>query len=368
MRQSTLALICGLILFVVLAYSWCGRNPPSQVTALPATPTPTPALPATTTAPNVAASPSVSVAQVTATPPAQTPPPEFQKVAHKAAPAIIEITVFDIKGQLLRTGNAFFVSRDGLLVTSWTLVADAAYAVAKSPDGKIRNVTGVLASSQDSDLAVLRAETKTGVPFLPLAKNSEATAVNAWAVVIGSSLQHKEQPAAAGTITSLGSDPKKDGFQISGAIPNDAVGSPVVDAEGEVVGIATKNGLRPTGLLDPLLAQSKSAGTGRLAAAPVESPTVSPSPTPKFARNPRVIYNPAPSYPYEARMLRSGPTTGAGKFRVTFDTNGLVKNVQAVESTGQSVLDQAAIKALQEWKAEPGAHDWTVLVPITFKP
>src|SRR5713226_7631656 len=173
MRQSTLALICGLVLFVVLAYSWCGRNPPSQVTALPATPTPTPAPPATTTAPNVAASPSVSVAQVTATPPAQTPPPEFQKVAHKAAPAIIEITVFDIKGQLLRTGNAFFVSRDGLLVTSWTIVADAAYGVAKSPDGKIRNVTGVVASDQQSDLAILRAETKIGVAFLPLAKNSE---------------------------------------------------------------------------------------------------------------------------------------------------------------------------------------------------
>ena len=200
MRQSTLALICGLILFVVLAYSWCGRNPPSTVTGLPATPTPTPAPSTTTATPNVVASPSVSVAQVTATPPAQTPPPEFQKVAQKAEPAIIEITVFDAKGQLLRTGNGFFVSRDGLIVTSWTLVADAAYGVAKSPDGKIRNVPGVLASSQEADLALLRAETKTGVPFLPLAKTSESIAVNAWAVVIGSSLQHKEQPVAAGTI------------------------------------------------------------------------------------------------------------------------------------------------------------------------
>ena len=366
MRQSTLALVCGLILFVVLAYSWCGRNPAPQGTTLPATPTATPARPGTTAAPNVAASPSVSVAQITATPPAQTPPPEFQKVAQKAAPAIIELTVFDAKGQLLRTGNAFFVSRDGLLVTSWKIVADAAYGVAKSPDGKIRNVTGVVASAQEADLAILRAETKIGVPFLPPAKSSESIAVNAWAVVIGSSLQHKEQPVAAGTIISLGSDPKKDAFQISGAIPNDAAGAPVVDAEGEVVGIATKNGLRPTGLLDPLLAQSKSAGTGRWAAAPVESPTASP--TPKLARNPRVIYNPAPRYPYEARMLRSGPTTGAGKFRVTFDPNGQVKNVQAIESTGQAVLDQAAVKALQQWKAEPGAHDWTVLVPITFQP
>src|SRR5881409_234941 len=152
MRQSTLALVCGLILFVVLAYSWCGRTPAPQGTTLPATPAATPARPGTTGAPNVAASPSVSVAQVTATPPAQTPPPEFQKVAQKAAPAIIEFTVFDAKGQLLRTGNAFFVSRDGLLVTSWTIVADAAHGVAKSPDGKIRNVTGVLASDQQSDL------------------------------------------------------------------------------------------------------------------------------------------------------------------------------------------------------------------------
>src|SRR5207253_4927481 len=126
----------------------------------------------------------------------------------------------------------------------------------------------------------LRAETKVGVPFLPLAKNSESIAVNAWAVVIGSSLQHKEQPVAAGTITALGSDPKKDSFQISGAVPNDAAGGPVVDAEGEVVGIATssaQNGLRPTGLLDPLLAQAKSAGNGRWAPAPGETPTPTPA-------------------------------------------------------------------------------------------
>src|SRR5207237_8509167 len=98
MRQSTLALVCGLILFVVLAYSWCGRNPAPQGTTLPATPTETPARPGTTAAPNVAASPSVSVAQVTATPPTHTPPPAFQQVAQKAAPATIELTVCDAKG------------------------------------------------------------------------------------------------------------------------------------------------------------------------------------------------------------------------------------------------------------------------------
>jgi TonB family protein len=270
----------------------------------------------------------------------------------------------------LRTGNGFFVSRDGEFVTSRAMVADGAYGVVKTSDGKIRNVMGVIASSQDADVVLMRAETKTGVPFLPLAKTSESIAVNAWAAVVGSLLQHKDQPIAAGTISPRGSDPKKDAFEISGSIPNDAGGAPVLDVAGDVVGIVTsggKNSVQPAGLIEPLLAAGKS-GVPRWAAAPVESPTASPSVTPRGAAHPRVTYNPAPRYPYEARMIRSGPTRGSGHFRVTFDTNGGVKSVQTLESTGQPILDQAAINALRQWKAEPGGREWTVLVPITFQP
>src|SRR5215467_11047864 len=322
MRQSTLALICGLALFIILAYSWCGRNPPGQVSLLTATPTPTPA-PAT---PAASATPSVTVAPTTATPPRQTPPPQFQRVAQKADPAIVELTLFDGKGQLLRSVNAFYVSRDGLLATSHDLVADAAYGVAKSPDGKIRNVTGVIDFSKTSGLAILRAETKTGVPFLPLQKNSESIAVNAWGVVVGSSLQHKEQPMAGGVITSLGADPKKDTFQLDGTVPNDAVGAPVLDADGDVVGVVTAGGkseIQPSGQIEPLLAAIKPGTTARWAGAPLE-PTATP--TPSVAR--RILSNPAPRYPAEARAIRVGPNRGSGKYRVTFDANGVVRNVQ----------------------------------------
>ena len=37
---------------------------------------------------------------------------------------------------------------------------------------------------------------------------------------------------------------------------------------------------------------------------------------------------------------------------MTFGTNGLAKNVQVITSTGQPILDRAAIQALQTWKAE----------------
>src|ERR1700724_1542416 len=279
MRQSTLALICGLALFVILAYSWCGRNPPGQTSVLSTTPTPTPAPASPTPSASPASSASATAAQASPTPPAETPPPEFQKVVQKAETAVLELTVFDAKGQLLRSGNAFFISRDGLVVTSLPIVADGAYGVAKTSDGKIRNVTGVVASSPESEHALLRAETKVGVAFLPLSKTSESIVVGAWAVAVGSSLQHKEQPVAAGKISARGSDPKKDPFQISGAIPQEASGAPVLDDQGDVVGIVTaggKNEVRPTPLLDPLLAQAKPGATGRWAAAPAESPTQTP--------------------------------------------------------------------------------------------
>jgi TonB family protein len=375
MRQSTLALLCGLALFVILAYSWCGRNPLPQGNVLSTAPTPTPAgspAPSTSAIPNPTASASAvaSASASAAASPTPTPvafPPEFEKVVHKADPAVVELTIFDAKGQLLRSGNAFYVSRDGLLATSLDLVSDGAYGVAKSSDGKIRNVLGVIDFSKTTGLAILRAETKVGVPFLPLQKNSESIAVNAWGAVVSSSLEHKEQPVAGGLIKSLGADPKKDAFQIGGTIPSDAAGAPVIDANGDVVGVVTaggKNDIQPSGQLEPLLAVIKTGTAAKWAAAPVETP--SPTPTPRVAR--RVLYNPAPKYPFEARSIRVGPNRGNGKYRVTFGTNGLVKNVQTVESTGQPILDSAAIEGLRQWRAEPGASDWTVLVPITFAP
>jgi TonB family protein len=368
MRQSTLALACGLALVIILAYSWCGRNPPEQSRLLPTTPTPAPTAPKVSATPNAtgSASPPAS-ATPSPTPTSLALPPEFEKVAHKTDPAIIQLTVFDAKGQLLRSGNGFYVSRDGLLATSLDLVADGAYGVAKSSDGKIRNVVGVIDFSKTTGLAILRAETKVGVSFLPLQKTTESIAVNAWGVVIGSALQHKEQPMAGGMIKSLGADPKKDPFQIGGTIPNDAAGAPVVDANGEVVGIVTaggKNDIQPSGQLEPLLAAIKPGTAARWAAAPIESPT--PTPVPRVAR--RVILNPAPKYPFEARSIRVGPNRGNGKYRVTFDLNGTVKSVQVVESTGQPILDRAAVDGLRSWKAEPGPTDWTVLVPVTFQP
>jgi TonB family protein len=371
MRQSYLALICGLILVVILGMSWCGKNsapePTRLVTPTPIatlTPVPTPTANPTATA-VVSAAPSVTPPPATPTPaPAQTPSPELRNAASKVQPAVVLVTVFDAAGRLLRNGTGFFVSNDGRLVTDARLVNDAGYAVAKSPDGKIRNVSGIVATSSDASLAILKAETKTGVPYLALSKNSEPKDLVA---IVGSSVARRDQPIAAVTLST----PQKDLFEPSASLSADAIGAPVVDANADVIGIVAMtndtNGapryvVRPAATIDSLFVQTKPNSKTHWAIAGMETPTPTPTPAKKL----RIIANPSPIYPDRARYANP-PASGSGRFRIMFGADGLVKEVQIVQSTKQPILDQAAVTAFRQWKSEPG-HEWSVLIPITFKP
>src|SRR6266487_3003686 len=190
MKQSHLALICGCVLFIILAISWCKPGPQPQAS----TPTPPAQVSPQPPLQNPSATAGLSpAAAVTPAPTAQSPAPEFRKIAERVGPAVILVSVFDEPGKLLTTKTGFFVSEDGKFVTNWHAIEGGAHAVAKSADGKIRNVTGVLASSGEVDLAVLRAETKTSVAFLRLTKVSEPP-TGASVAVVGSSLARREQP------------------------------------------------------------------------------------------------------------------------------------------------------------------------------
>jgi TonB family protein len=352
---------------VILTVSWCGRKPENAAIGVPLpTPpaaTPTPSSPT----PSPAAS---AVAQVTPTPPLATPPPELRKVAQKVAPAVVELTLFDLSGQLLRNTTGFFVSKDGELLTNLSAVENAAHGVAKSPDGKIRNVSGILASSSELDLAVLKADTLTGVPFIPLSKNVQPES-GAWLAVIEAPIRHREQTLLAGTVSAPTAEEPKDRVKISVPLPNDVGGSPVVDINGQVAGVVTsvseqggspRTIIRSAPSLDPLITQVKPSATARWAVAEPQTPT--PSPRPSLVAKRRVLYNPAPKYPGTARFAG---LRGSGRFRLVFGTDGTVKNIQVLSSTGQPILDQSAVEALRQWKAEPGP-EWTILVPITFSP
>jgi TonB family protein len=314
-----------------------------------------PPTPITNTAKSPTAAPVSQSPQAT---PGQTPSSELANVEAKVRPSVIWVTTFDSKGNLLRTESGFFISADGRFVTTAHAVEGGVNAVAKTADGGIYNVDGVLTVSKSADLAVLKADVKPQklLRFLDLTKTGELS-TGAKVAVVGSSLAGNEGSAREAAITAHSSER----LEIAGATAASSVGSPVVNENGDVVGIVTSAGektiARPVAALDSVLSRVKADTQARWAQMPGTSPT--PHATPK----PRLLFAPAPSFPSGQSLPGQ---SGTGRFRLTFDAQGNVTNIQIVASAGNPYFDQAAIKTLRQWKSAP-SQGWQATVPVTFK-
>jgi TonB family protein len=308
-----------------------------------------------TTAQSPTAAPVSQSPQAT---PGQTPSSELANVEAKVRPSVIWVSTFDSKGNLLRTESGFFISADGRFVTTAHAVEGGVNAVAKTAEGGIYNVDGVLTVSKSADLAVLKADVKPQklLRFLDLTKAGELS-TGAKVAVIGSSLAGNEGSAREATLTAHSSDR----LEIAGATAASSVGSPIVNENGDVVGIITSAGektiARPVAALDSVLSRVKPDTQARWAQVAQTSPT--PQATPK----PRLLFAPAPSFPPGQSLPGQG---GTGRFRLTFDGQGNVTDIRIVASTGNPYFDQAAIKTLRQWKSAP-SQGWQATVPVTFR-
>src|SRR6266700_3914271 len=150
--------------------------------------------------------PTATTPQARSAVPAITPSPEakagqglssdLEKIGTNVRPSVIWVTVFDSKGNLLRTQSGFFISADGRFFTTARAIEGGVNAVAKTADGGIYNVSGILAASKELDLAVLQADVKPRklLRFLDLNKNSNPSG-GAGVVVVGSALAGSEGSA-----------------------------------------------------------------------------------------------------------------------------------------------------------------------------
>jgi TonB family protein len=301
---------------------------------------------------------SAPVSQSPQATPGQTPSSELGNLEAKVRPSVIWVTTFDSKGNLLRTESGFFISADGRFVTTAHAVEGGVNAVAKTADGGIYNVSGVLTVSKSADLAVLKADVKPQklLRFLDLTKTGELS-TGARVAVVGSPLAGNEGSARETTITA----PSSDRLEISGATAASSVGSPVVNENGDVVGIVTSAGektiARPVAALDSVLSRVTADTQARW------PQTAESSPTPHSTPRPRMLYAPAPSFPPGQALPGQ---SGTGRFRLTFDAQGNVTDIRIVASTGNPYFDQAAVKTLQQWKSAP-SQGWQATVPVTFK-
>jgi TonB family protein len=376
MRRSYLVIVSGSILLVIFGLSWCGRTPKPVFTGVPVQPenaSPSPA--ARSSGPLSASQAPVSTGSPGAS--------DFRAVAERVSPAVVLISVFDEPGKLLRTGTGFFISEDGKFVTSRHFVEDGAHGVAKTSDGHIYNVSGALTETAAGDVAVLQAEVKKKVPFLTSGKAAGVNPSKRIAI-IASPLARGATAFVEAAVAAQKSDQNGEWLELSSPPPNEMIGAPAVNENGELLGIVTApigqtnatNIVRSSGALDLLAAKIETDAKARWQIAQgspspsaTEETSPTPQPTPKMVtqttvrtEKPRIVYNPKPPYPSYSYFHEKG----SGNFRVTFSATGAVKKVEVVDSTRSQTLDNVTLEALRRWKSTPG-QEWSVKVPITFE-
>lgn len=184
---------------------------------------------------------------------------DVAKIAAASRPAVALISVRDKTGKTSKIGTGFFVAADGKLVTNAHVLEGATTAEAKLENGAAYNIIGVLKAAVDKDLVLAKVDAKD-VPFLSISTGAlpePGTRI----VVVGSPLG-LEGSVSDGIVAGQRTAKRDDEWlQITAAVSPGSSGSPVIDAQGKVVGVATFvvaqsiSFARPTEYISQLLAQ-----------------------------------------------------------------------------------------------------------------
>jgi S1-C subfamily serine protease len=172
---------------------------------------------------------------------------ELPELAARARPSVVLLTVGDAHRDKAGTGTGFFVSKDGRIVTNHHVIDGARKVTATLVDGRTVDIVGLLADDPAGDVAVLQAPAGEYAP-LPLGSSSPLR-VGDEVVVIGSPLGLSAS-FSAGVVSALrdrgllDEQERRDerlaawGIQITAAVSPGSSGSPIMNREGEVVGVA----------------------------------------------------------------------------------------------------------------------------------
>jgi S1-C subfamily serine protease len=175
---------------------------------------------------------------------------DVPRLAATAKPSVVLVTLYDERGEKVASGTGFFVSEDGKLVTNHHVIEGAVAAKASLSDGREVAIKSILSDDAPHDIAVVQCE---GSGYAPLSiGDTSALHVGEDVVVVGSPLGLSTTVStgivAAVRDKGLAGDDRFDeeerkaaaawGLQITAPVSHGSSGSPILDAAGEVVGVA----------------------------------------------------------------------------------------------------------------------------------
>jgi S1-C subfamily serine protease len=164
--------------------------------------------------------------------PAQSRVLTTEELFSSASPAVLLVEIFDDEGHARGRGSGFVVSSEGTAITNYHVIRGAYRANAKFSDGTFAPVLGVAAYDPGHDVAVIKIQAASP-PTLKLG-NSDNVHIGDHIVAIGSPLG-LQNTVSEGIVSAL----RENIIQMSAPISPGSSGGPVLNMNGEVVGIST---------------------------------------------------------------------------------------------------------------------------------
>lgn len=165
---------------------------------------------------------------------------ELTKLVSQVRSSVVTVIASNGDGKPISQGTGFFISTNGTLITNGHVIRGAGKVSIKTKSGKLYNIAEIIAEDVDGDLVVLRADTR-GDRVRPL-RLSSATVLSGQRIFVVGSPLGLEETVSEGIVSAVR---KVEGvgsiIQITAAISPGSSGSPVINARGEIVGVATLN-------------------------------------------------------------------------------------------------------------------------------
>jgi tetratricopeptide (TPR) repeat protein len=158
-------------------------------------------------------------------------------LVRRIKPSAVAIETYDVRGEKLSRGSGFFIETDRI-VTNRHVIEGAYRAEVHSTTGNVFPVRSVLAVDAEGDIALLKIDPPTN-PVRPLPLDKTSPQEGESVVVIGNPLG-LEGSVTNGIVSAVRDIPTFGRIiQITAPISSGSSGSPVVNMQGQVIGIAT---------------------------------------------------------------------------------------------------------------------------------
>ena len=253
--KSRLAII-GLPLFLIIVSLACSSQPVPVPTPEP-DPTEAPSAESSSQEPGSSVSPALANSQAPASTIATLPPiaalatlPSIADLVDKVNPAVASISVESVTRGLFfdfndeGAGSGIIIRADGYIVTNFHVIQNASEIEVNLPNGKTYTAE-VVGRDVITDLAIIKIEAEEDLPAANLV-NSDSLKVGDWVVALGNALALKGGPtvtlgivSARGRTITTDRGVLYDMIQTDAAINDGNSGGPVVNLNGEVIGIST---------------------------------------------------------------------------------------------------------------------------------